>query len=289
MTDSTETLFLKARSLGEFESAVAPLFGEMSKQDAAITARGQGLQRWPVAGYCAVCARPSSFWADWQFSDNQTPNYRERLICDSCGLNNRQRFTMALLKQIVDGRHDLKIYLYEQVTAFFHQAQGILAGHRVVGSEYLGFDKAPGQEFGGIRHENATRLSFRDASLDLLISNDVLEHVPGYRQALQESSRVLKPGGKMLFSIPFYLGEQTTRIRAVEEQGSIRHVQPPQYHGNPVSAEGSLVFNDFGWDVIEQCLAAGFKEAYAIFYHSTVLGYLGTGLMQFVAKNRYTT
>lgn len=36
-----------------------------------------------------------------------------------------------------------------------------------------------------------TKLSFEDGELDLVISYDVLEHVPDYRKAISEFARVL--------------------------------------------------------------------------------------------------
>lgn len=34
--------------------------------------------------------------------------------------------------------------------------------------------------------------------------------------------------------------------------------KPPSYHGNPVSAEGSLVFTHFGWPLFDDIVEAGF-------------------------------
>jgi len=46
----------------------------------------------------------------------------------------------------------------------------------------------------GIRNEDVTRLTFADSSFDLMITNDVLEHVPSYEDAYRELFRVLAPG-----------------------------------------------------------------------------------------------
>ena len=47
------------------------------------------------------------------------------------------------------------------------------------------------------------------------------------------------------------------RVRAALEDGRIRHlVEPPAYHGNPISAEGSLVTYDFGFDLAGRLDAA---------------------------------
>lgn len=46
----------------------------------------------------------------------------------------------------------------------------------------------------GIRHEDIEKLSFKDASLDLGVSNDVFEHIANPLDAFKACARVLRPG-----------------------------------------------------------------------------------------------
>jgi SAM-dependent methyltransferase len=55
-------------------------------------------------------------------------------------------------------------------------------------------------------------LAFADASFDLLLANEVLEHVPDDRAALVEMRRVLRPGGRLLVLSP-------TRLYPFETHG----------------------------------------------------------------------
>jgi SAM-dependent methyltransferase len=283
MLFSNETLLapimLKLTSRRDLEVKTPALREARLFLEDALAQAGSAQSEWALPGFCEVCGRDSAFILDWRYATGSLPNFRERLVCPHCGLNSRQRFVLGWIKGKYKERREKPpgIYFYEQVTPFFHGALRYLTGCRIIGSEYLGFDKKSGDVVRGLRHEDALALSFPDASLDLLVSNDVFEHVPDHRRALSEAARVLAPGGAMIFSVPFHTGEDQTRARAELGENGLRHLLPEQYHGNPVSEKGSLVFHDFGWDLLAHCREAGFAEAYALFYHDLRCGYLGDG------------
>lgn len=243
-----------------------------------------GQENWTLDGFCNVCARAVAFQGDWRFSNGRTANFRERLVCPFCKLNNRQRFMAHLLMVMTrqEGR-EASTYLHEQVTPFFFWAQQALPG-KVIGSEYLGPGIQSGRAVRGMRHEDALALSFSDDSLDTIVSNDVFEHVPDIDRCLEESARVLRSGGRIYFSIPFHDREKTVQ-RAALRDGHVVDLLPAQYHGNPIDPKGSLVFYEHGWDVLERCRGAGFADAYALSYWSLLYGHLGYGLqLMFVAE-----
>jgi SAM-dependent methyltransferase len=170
-----------------------------------------------------------------------------------------------------------EVYLMEQVTSIYHWMSTSVPQAHCAGSEYLGEDITPGKIIKGIRHEDVERLSFPTASFDLVISNDVLEHVVNPRMALEEACRVLKPRAEMLMTVPFHLNVEKSERRAELVNGELMHILPPAYHGNPVSDDGSLVFTDFGWDFLQDIRDAGFSSAKLHFYWSEVYGHLGMG------------
>jgi SAM-dependent methyltransferase len=240
-----------------------------------------GQESWTLPGFCQACDRAVALHGDWLYSDGRTINFRERLVCPTCGLNNRQRFMAQLLRGRVGGSS--ATYLYEQVTPFYAWATANLPG-TIVGSEYLGHDVPGGSEVEGVRHEDALALSFADSSLGAIVSNDVFEHVPDIDRSLAECARVLAPGGRLFFSIPFH-ETPGTRQRATLRDGELVELLPPEYHGNPVDPGGSLVFYDHGWDILDRCRTAGFADAYVLAYWSLLYGYLGAGLqLTFVAE-----
>ncbi|MGJ8668467.1 MAG: class I SAM-dependent methyltransferase [Oceanococcus sp.] len=68
-------------------------------------------------------------------------------------------------------------------------------------------------------------LPFADATFDLVATFDVLEHVEDDTTALEEVARVLKPGGKLLLSIPLYQANWTPFDKIV---GHWRRYEPTQ-------------------------------------------------------------
>ena len=98
------------------------------------------------------------------------------------------------------------------------------------------------------RSEDLTALTFADASFDLVITQDVFEHVMNPARAFAEIARVLRPGGAHVFTVPWYRGE-ATRVRAhLDRAGALVHDLPAQYHCDPVAGAGSLVVHDWGDD-----------------------------------------
>ena len=251
-------------------------------------------EHYSVAGHCLACGRRSAFIVDMQSGGRRTdrgcvPNYRERLECGRCRLNNRQRVIAALMRERLDhAPAPADVYLMEAVTPVYQWARDTLATHRINGSEYLSPTAPSGAVIGGIRHEDVQAMSFADASLDLIVSNDVFEHVPDPWRGLRECHRVLRPGGELLMSIPFDPALSESEVRATLGASGIEHLKPPMYHGNPVSADGSLVFTDFGWDVLERLQDAGFAQASVDCFLAPHYGHVGDGQLVFRATKERT-
>ena len=219
-----------------------------------------------VRGFCDACKKTTKMKVDLAGGGTMAgnlmqPNWRERLVC-KCGMNSRQRLVVALMNEELVGRPEASVYMMEQVTPIASWASEFYAELNMFFSEYLGPEYDSGSIVNGCRHENIERLSFASDSLDLIVSNDVFEHVPDVEKAFSECARVLRQGGKMIATFPFYNDRQKIKKRAEVFEGKLRHILEPQFHGNPVSDDGSLVFTDFGWDVLDTLVNAGFKSAH---------------------------
>lgn len=240
------------------------------------------------AGFCMPCKKDVLFVIDMEWGGEikegrWIPNWRERLVCPICQMNNRQRLICSLIEKEIGDGSNKSIYFMEQVTPIYQWAVNRFTQHRIVGSEYLGFQYDGGKMVDGIRHENIESLSFIDSELDIIVSNDVLEHVPNPHAAFSECARVLKSGGVMLSTIPFHSNEDKSEPRAfINSSGNVENVMPAQYHGNPMLKEGSLVFTDFGWDILDVMYSCGFsKDSKVAVYSSVEYGHLGGGQVVF--------
>jgi SAM-dependent methyltransferase len=236
-----------------------------------------------VPGYSYTAGKQVDFLVDFQHAGNSGHvNWRERVCCPETHFNNRMRATFHLFDLEMEPYPDSKIYITEQITPIYMYFKSKFPS--TVGSEFLG-DRIPFGECNsnGVRNETLCSLSFADQSFDTLVSLDVLEHIPNYVQALRECARVLRSGCRMMWSVPFAPSSRKNIVRAKIKNGQIVHILPPEYHGDPLSSAGVLCFQHFGWEMLDQVREAGFRDAYALCYHSSEFGYLGGEQFMFAA------
>lgn len=116
-------------------------------------------------------------------------------------------------------------------------------------SRYL--DILPQHELYCFPQLDLQQMSFESDSIDVLIHSDTLEHVPDSQAALTESFRVLKPGGRLLYTVPIVVG-RLTRTRSG---------LPASYHGSAETPRADYtVQTEYGADFWCEIFAAGFRE-----------------------------
>lgn len=240
----------------ELMAALARYQPAMDAGDAWVEAQER------LEGYCSVCASRTSFEVCTGVMLGVHPSLREGLRCPGCGLVNRNRL---LFDAITDTplAHPTAGLALEATTPLFARLQQRLPW--MEGSEYFGPEHQAGARvpFQGrlVQHQSITGLGHPDASLDLLVHNDVLEHVEDTARALAECRRVLRPGGACVFTMPFFPYRGHTLLRGRQrEDGSIEHIEPPEYHGDGLRSEGIYTFHHFGIDFIGKVRGAGFAR-----------------------------
>jgi SAM-dependent methyltransferase len=244
--------------------------------------RKLGRKKWSFPGFCEVCKRAVNFEIDYQssvldYNGNPWPNFRERQICPLCNLNSRQRLAISFIENTINSslkKEELTLYLMEQITPVFNQAKKMFDSGNLIGSEFIGPDIEGGKIINGVRHEDVENLSLSKESIDIIVSNDVMEHVNDPIKGFEEIFRVLKKGGRFFLTIPFWYMSENNVVRAKIINGQIEYYSPKLYHQNPMSESGSLVFTDFGWELIEQFKEMGFVDVEMVVVWSYLFGHI---------------
>lgn len=193
------------------------------------------------AGCCATCGQDVRFVARHEW-------LRDHFLCSNCGSIPRERALMLTIETFFPNWRDLVIHESSPSTRGASMRIARESRHLLT-SQF--FPECPsGTEQDGVRCEDLEALTFADASIDLHITQDVLEHLFDPAACFREIARTLKPGGAHIFTVPIVKKNWPSSARArIDAAGKVTHLLPAEYHGNPVSEEGSLVTIDWGYDI----------------------------------------
>jgi len=197
---------------------------------------------------------------------------KESSDCSSCGAKLRARRIAAVILQSFHAgnppapacsirawtRHPevarLKIAEINRIEGLHEELAG-LPGFQA--SDYHP-GASPGEIVAGARSEDLSQLTYPDASFDLVLSSETLEHVPDLAAALDEILRVLVPGGRHIFTVPQLPDVARTFARSVRlPDGTLEHRAPRICH--PGGDVGYPVFTEFGAELPELLRQAGFE------------------------------
>ncbi|WP_242109638.1 class I SAM-dependent methyltransferase [Luteimonas aquatica] len=197
-----------------------------------------------ILGYCPICERSARFVSNniW---------LRGALTCLTCenGSVPRERALAHVLNRVAPDWRKLRIHESSPAT------RGISAKLRRECAGYTGshfFPDSPmGEQVGGYRNENLEAQTFEDGIFDIVVTLDVFEHVFQPGAMIKEIHRTLKPGGIYLCTFPIRAGQvESHKPRArLRPDGSVEHLEKPEYHGNPINEEGALVTWDYGYTI----------------------------------------
>jgi len=195
------------------------------------------------SGYCNTCKQKTTF-----ISNNEW--LRDHYRCSKCHSIPRERAIMQVIETHFPAWQNLTIH---ESSPGNRGASKRLSGEckNYISSHFFE-DQQPGSTVGEFRCEDLEALTFADESIDLHITQDVLEHVFHPSRVFGEIGRTLRPGGAHIFTVPIVNKAMPSRLRAsVTEDGQVRHIESPSFHGNPISEQGSLVTVDWGYDICE--------------------------------------
>ena len=174
---------------------------------------------------------------------------QQGLVCGRCGSNLR---TMTLAVAVMRGRQHLPLRVWLAMRPWVRILEINGAGAL---TQFL--DRHLHHTLTSYPEVSMECLPFADRSFDLVIHSDTLEHVNHPIAGLRECHRVLKPGGRVCYTVPIVVDRLTRERRGL----------PPSYHGVEGAAE-HLVVTEYGADAWRQLFEAGFGSLalYALGY-----------------------
>jgi SAM-dependent methyltransferase len=236
----------------------------------------KGLFKKKNIGYCPICEKKTIFI-------EYHPWLRDNYRCVRCYSVPRYRATINTLNKFFPNWRDLSMHESSPGTV---SSAYLKKNCKQYSTSQFFEDVKLGDSKGGMRCEDLTQMTFPDNSFDLFITQDVFEHVFNPDKAFKEINRVLKPGGAHVFTMPWYPELSKSVKRAELLSTGITHLQPPIYHSNPVSKEGSLVTTDWGMDFVPFILEHSGMSTIIYLQNDRRLGLDAKYLEVFISKKK---
>jgi SAM-dependent methyltransferase len=209
----------------------------------------------------------------------QGTNYRESLIAN--GLLSRNRGMLMVLEEIygsIEALTNKQIYLGEALSGFAVWLRRHIGNERLVCSEYL---KGVLPGIYSASHQDLCALTFSDTSFDIVLCNELFEHIYDLDKALREISRVLRPKGLLLATFPMAFGQKESIVKAHynHETGETKLLVEAEFHSDCLRPDdGALVYRIPGWELIDQLKVAGFRNTSIHHLASWKYGVLGADI-----------
>lgn len=212
-------------------------------------------------GICPICEVEVVFRAENSW-------FRDALKCQGCGSIPRERALMRVIKMLYPNWRNMAIH--ESSPVF----RGVSKKLRDECSGYVfsqldeSISQGTHHPTMGHRSEDLESQKFDSEIFDIVVTQDVFEHIFDPIAATNEIMRTLRPGGAHIFSVPIIRKAQRSRRRASKANGMITYALEPQYHGNPMSAKGALVTIDWGYDILPMLSSTG--HSHSMFYFDDI-------------------
>jgi SAM-dependent methyltransferase len=181
----------------------------------------------------------------WELSPTETALVERQQMerCERCGVTLRCRM-LALAMMTGLNHHGLFV-------DFVRKYRGTVLELNEVGTLTGQMARLRRRTLAEYPDVDMTAMPYTDASFDVIVHSDTLEHVPDPVQGLRECYRVLKPGGFLFYTVPAVIGRSSRSRDGLE----------PSYHGTPGDNRGDwLVHTEYGDDFWTQLFQAGFTD-----------------------------
>jgi SAM-dependent methyltransferase len=225
-------------------------------------------------GTCVVCGAKAIFVLE-------SPElHRETMTCPHCNSSNRTRqLARGMLKVLGQrgfssdtiARLAAELPEHQDVLVYDTDSRNSISRFLRPLSGYTTSDYLPGVAPGtvlGERHscQDLSALTLGNGSCDLVLTSDVFEHVRLYRRSFDEIFRVLKPGGALIFTVPFDPdSDRHVTFVDVEDPSDAsrdRCVREKVFHGDPLQGSGALLYRIYGRQIFDELEEAGFVVNY---------------------------
>lgn len=216
-------------------------------------------------GDCNVCGERT------YFKTLGSDNLRESLLCEVCGASCRNRFLASGLLDLVGDEHVRSIVdlaaRRDGPQIFDTDGFSPLFKFLKAAEFYTSSIYNPNRAFGQlirpkVMNVDLQAMPFPDESYDIILTSDVMEHVRKDDAAHREIYRCLRPGGAYVFTVPYVPGWQTNQIRVDSSGADDIYLMEKQFHGDPMSANGILVYRIYGQELIAQLRRIGFDVTF---------------------------
>lgn len=204
----------------------------------------------------------------WGLSEKQRKSMsaRESMYCVFCGCSYRLRLLARAINFWVEGTAEKSLLQTITNKSFSSLKIAEINSCGVLHDILRRTKQLSYSEYGSndpdIRNEDLLRLTYDSDRFDVVLTSDVIEHIPDIHRALEEIWRILKPGGVSIMTVPIVHGRPSRRRAHVKKDGDIVHDRSESFHGS--GEPDYLVWNELGDDFIDMVRAAGFN-AYELF------------------------
>jgi SAM-dependent methyltransferase len=194
-------------------------------------------------GFCPCCDKEVLFQANNSW-------LRDTFLCSNCNSIPRERALMVTIEKYFPGWKNLIIHESSPVNRGASPKLSRFCKGYIASNYYP--NKPFGSEVFGFHNQDLENQTFNDESFDLVITQDVMEHIYDPQKAFSEIARTLKKGGAHIFTVPIINKHKKSEVWAIKaDNGSPIFLKEPEWHGNPVDPKGSPVTMHWGFDIID--------------------------------------